>query len=138
MEKYKYMYTILILKNGYFYDYHTFNDVFDVIFMFDESIRFYMPDLYSLIKECQKHINPNKLRRMMGPNSRPEVAAKRDKEDKTLINNLFTNSDYKIECYTDIICINSCVKDKDELFSMFLLGIKSHYLQQMKEVFDTT
>ena len=124
------MYTILILKNGYFYDYHTFNDVFDVIFMFDESIRFYMPDLYSLIKECQKDINPNKLRRMMGPNSN---------EDKTLIRELFTNDDYIIECYTDMICISSSSTTEDEeKFSIFLLGIKSHYLQQMKEVFDTT
>jgi hypothetical protein len=133
------MYTILILKNGYFYDYHTFNDVFDVIFMFDESIRFYMPDLYSLIKECQKDINPNKLRRMMGPNSRPEVDALRGNEDKTLINDLFTNDDYIIECYTDMICISSSSTTEDEeKFSIFLLGIKSHYLQQMKEVFDTT
>ena len=124
------MYTILILKNGYFYDYYTFDDEFDVIFMFDESIRFYMPDLYSIIKECQKDINPNKLRRMMGPNSN---------EDKTLIRELFTNDDYIIECYTDMICISSSSTTEDEeKFSIFLLGIKSHYLQQMKEVFDTT
>jgi hypothetical protein len=120
------MYTILILKNGYFYDYHTFDDELDVIFMFDESIRFYMSDLYTLIKECQRHINPSKLRRMMGPNSN---------EDKTLIRELFTNSEYKIECYTDIICINSSIKEPN--VSMFLMGTKSHYLQQMKEAFDT-
>jgi hypothetical protein len=122
------MYTILILKNGYFYDYHTCDDFLDAIFMFDEFIRVYIPNLYTLIKECQKQNNPNKLRRMLGPHSN---------EDKTMINALFTNDDYIIECYSDMICVSSSTKGEQEKFSMFLLGTSNHYLQQMKEAFDT-